>query len=550
MNEKYLKALGVCWKSLSVALFVVSVYWFTSLTIYLGNVLDFCHITLTQLLVVNFVLSTLGVVFLVGIMLCFGKTHYFRYILLFFLASGFCMWLESYVLLWKSSSFWLASGELVLFAGLFFVVYYFSSFFFQNAPKIAWVLILAQAAVVLPNWLSYDEDIHKQILPYVYLSGEIDQKDYTLSGEKNVIIFVLDSFGRGFYNDIVASSSSDFLNPFKDFTSFSKCMSLYPATQGALPTLLSGARGIDDLNLWDDDKTVYEQSLGGKTLTLPKMLEIFKGSPNILPQHLKEEGFLCFYDTHVNFRICIPVDCGFEYDHELLQRLDKPISSTVLTTGIIPLATARMSPHMYKDRCWSFFTEWIWYAYAIYCGDENSESEERSLTVRMPRAKCTLEEDHFFMQMPSVLPLQDMPIFRVYHLMGPHNDDPSQYVREPYVLKGKMDLEGVAKYLELLKAAGKYDDSYIVIMGDHGNHLEPLLERKNPILLIKRPGDAHEKIVESDEPVFIRDIAPTILSDLGIVTKEPYSVWNLSEAQKEERRKKWDEIKAADARYR
>ncbi|MDO4569836.1 MAG: hypothetical protein Q4D38_05595 [Planctomycetia bacterium] len=545
MKEKYLKALGVCWKALSVVLFVVSVYWFTSMTLYFGNELDFCHITLFQLSVVNFIISTLGIVFLVGIMLCFVRMRFFKPLLLFFLASGLCLWLESHVLLWESSSLLLASGELVLFAALFFVVYYFSSFFFQNATKIAWVFILAQAVVIFPDWWSYDKEIHRQFIPYEYLTDVPKQEDYTISSKQNVIILVLDSFGRGFYDDIVASSSRDVLLPFKDFTSFSKCMSLYPQTQGALPILLSGSREIDDLDLWGD----------GKKISGTELLAAFNGSPNILALELAKKGFWCVYSNYTSFRISIPLSSGFEYDQDLLKRLSKPLSSTVLTANIIPLATSRMSPHICKRGAGEYVAQWIWYFYEIYSRDESTDSEESrnggdSVEENSQKEAVFPNAEPFFTHLPSSLPLQDAPVFRVYHLFGPHNRDPSQYVRESYVLKGKMDLEGVAKYLDLLKAAGKYDDSYIVIMGDHGVHLEPLLERKNPILLIKRPGDTHEKIVESDTPVFIRDIAPTILSDLGIVTKEPYSLWNLSEAQKEERRKKWDEIKAADARYR
>ncbi|MDO4582859.1 MAG: sulfatase-like hydrolase/transferase [Planctomycetia bacterium] len=108
--------------------------------------------------------------------------------------------------------------------------------------------------------------------------------------------------------------------------------------------------------------------------------------------------------------------------------------------------------------------------------------------------------------------------------------------------KGKMDLDGVARFLELLKKSDVYDNSYIIVMGDHGGHLEPVLERKNPFFLVKRPGDTHEKMVTNDQPIFLRDIAPTILKDLGIVTEESYSFWNLSPEQKVERERCWERI--------
>lgn len=133
----------------------------------------------------------------------------------------------------------------------------------------------------------------------------------------------------------------------------------------------------------------------------------------------------------------------------------------------------------------------------------------------------------FFENLPEELLKQGENRFALYHFTGTHDIEfslvPPLQNRNRYLQKGKQDLDGVARFLELLRKSGVYENSYLVVMGDHGNHLEPVLERKNPFLLVKRPGDTHEPMATNEQPIFLRDIAPTILKDKGIVTKESYS---------------------------
>ena len=106
--------------------------------------------------------------------------------------------------------------------------------------------------------------------------------------------------------------------------------------------------------------------------------------------------------------------------------------------------------------------------------------------------------------------------FRFYHLDGVHkpfdNDEKLRRVRknEELTLQGVMII--LKEYMDELKALGVYDNSTIVIFGDHGRHnAEDAL--KYPAILVKRAGERHP-LQYSDHPVCFRNLVATIGSEI------------------------------------
>ena len=66
-------------------------------------------------------------------------------------------------------------------------------------------------------------------------------------------------------------------------------------------------------------------------------------------------------------------------------------------------------------------------------------------------------------------------------------------------------------YLDALRNIGKYDDSTIIILGDHG-----LGTHTDGVLLIKHKGEAHDVINEDETPVTYDDFIKTILAIVGV----------------------------------
>lgn len=109
--------------------------------------------------------------------------------------------------------------------------------------------------------------------------------------------------------------------------------------------------------------------------------------------------------------------------------------------------------------------------------------------------------------------------FRLYHFNGlhpPYSMTPyfdrvwSFGVSEQSVLQGDMKI--IYTYLNELKRAGVYDNSTIIITGDHGRHTYDNPE-SNPAFLIKMPSETHALTLNS-APIHFRNIAPTLASTI------------------------------------
>lgn len=107
--------------------------------------------------------------------------------------------------------------------------------------------------------------------------------------------------------------------------------------------------------------------------------------------------------------------------------------------------------------------------------------------------------------------------FRVYHYMGvhnPHNMNANLELEGLFDVSIQEALQGMMKiiyaYIDEMKRAGVYDDSMIIILGDHGRPKEgnPAC---NPAVLIKRPGESHELTYDS-APIHFRNVLATMAS--------------------------------------
>ncbi len=122
----------------------------------------------------------------------------------------------------------------------------------------------------------------------------------------------------------------------------------------------------------------------------------------------------------------------------------------------------------------------------------------------------------------------------------------------PYILDSNGDLsesatevsqtigsfKTIKQYLDYLKDIGVYDNSTIIITGDHGNPheetqpLHEIVDNGVTTAIFVKPRNAHNKtLVTSSAEVSINDLVPTIVKDAGIKTDKDYgeSVFDISE---------------------
>jgi hypothetical protein len=122
--------------------------------------------------------------------------------------------------------------------------------------------------------------------------------------------------------------------------------------------------------------------------------------------------------------------------------------------------------------------------------------------------------------------------FKYFHLLGvhpPHRlDEELRYFERPVSLsslqtQARADMKIVSKFLDRLRDLGAYDNSMIVIMGDHGTLLPEVppyyangdMSYIDPILLIK-PFGRRGKFEVSDRQATLSDLPVTVFKALGI----------------------------------
>jgi len=134
----------------------------------------------------------------------------------------------------------------------------------------------------------------------------------------------------------------------------------------------------------------------------------------------------------------------------------------------------------------------------------------------------------------------EAPVYKWYHYVGthvpPHWDEHCELRRgleptaENYRAQAHCILDGMAGFFEALKAAGIWDETAILITGDHGHNTvpddqvsaplnagmyEPLLGTGRPTLLIK-PAGAHGPLAVSRKPTDLLQVRSTALALAGL----------------------------------
>ena len=110
--------------------------------------------------------------------------------------------------------------------------------------------------------------------------------------------------------------------------------------------------------------------------------------------------------------------------------------------------------------------------------------------------------------------------FKYIHLQGSHPplnmDENIQYVEESTLIRQTMgSFRIVYEYIRQLKELGMYDDTLIIIMGDHGNYLGSDLERPARTgLMVKPAGSAGTPLNISHAPVSPDQLHATLMEGL------------------------------------
>lgn len=127
--------------------------------------------------------------------------------------------------------------------------------------------------------------------------------------------------------------------------------------------------------------------------------------------------------------------------------------------------------------------------------------------------------------------------FNVYHLWGAHSPtDMDTFTEQMEYLFGIVN-----HFTDKLKELGVYDNSTIIIMGDHGSHDLYNYPNSTPLFMIKEAGKTNDEIKTTSAPIYFADLMSTYLINAEIYNeatdKELYgsSIYDFNENSVRER---------------
>jgi|GEM_PF-3776813 len=302
--------------------------------------------------------------------------------------------------------------------------------------------------------------------------------EFELSREKNIIVFVIDTLQSDTLQKYIDSEYYQ-EGMLDDFTFFSNTVAGGASTNVAFPVFLSGNE-YDPEQSWGDyagevwaDNAFFEAMIKrGYDIRLYTDQQTVAGLPE---------------DYAENYTITDGAKIE-DYTHFLRK--------------LYQLGGFYLAPQAFKPALW-MSTEQI--TDNIDWGDEYYNINNISFYRDM------IQENGF--------ELEDNPCFRLYHLWGVHKEfcsDENLKEVTPNSVTEQQVMRGVAKelgiYLKQMKENKLYDQSMIVILGDHGRHEEGNIEA-NAAMMIKMPGEQHE-LQYSTAPVSFRNLYATLVEEV------------------------------------
>ncbi len=463
------------------------------------------------------------------------------------LAGATLLWIHGYVLVWRygimdgSTIAWEAVRWRALVDGGLWIAglglaWWKAPWIHRHASFGAAALLAIQAAsLMISSARSYQSptDFFKNF--YVEKSQQ-----FAFSPERNVVVIVLDEYQSDIFSEAITPNPV-YARGLDGFTYFPNTVAGFNFTEFAIPAILTG-------RIYDNQVTraefLYEAYLGP---SLPTLLQEAGFEVELYPWR----GFAnesMFYDERVatNFkRRPIP---RADRLHDLARLVD---------LSLFRCLPQFAKPWVHRDSQWllgPMMQQWL------AEGSVATAAGEAMPTPVEVGAHNTLDWDFIrharFTPAPKVPVTADRerPTFKFYHLAGIHV--PVKFNRE--IEHGEFDynrpnfsehaeayIKVMVAFLAELKKAGIYDQTMIVITGDHGSgrgpdmyvnpgsgevaaRLSPLASRGDfqrdkargaPLLLVK-PFGAHGELERAESPASVVDIPATVLAALELPVPE------------------------------
>lgn len=310
------------------------------------------------------------------------------------------------------------------------------------------------------------------------LSTGYNQFEY--SSDINLIVFCIDALDSQHFLNVL-KDDPDFADVFDDFTYFDDTLAGYPFTRNAMSLIYSGT--------WYENGESYKDYCNNAVKNAP------------ITKKLKKENYkIGLYqrdDFVLNNEICGGI---FENYLDFAPKFASRLEAQKL---IVKMAAVKYAPWDLKR-----------YGYNV------SEYSQNIKSLQQIEDSSTNYENYnfyYFVEQSNPITVTQEKCARFIHIEGAHV--PFRYDKDVNVIESGSYQQNVAasitickKYLERLKESGVYDNSAIVILGDHGFQTENIEDndltiRMNPALMIKGIGDRGEQMKIDSTPVSHKDLS-------------------------------------------
>lgn len=531
------------------AFFSLTLLFFGPSAIYFTNVFEFfsSYSEISYLLIITTLICTV----LLTIILSFLKKTIYKKAISILVTLSFLLWLQGNILKWDYGVFdgsdidwqkniFLGLIDVSIWIGFFILAIIKSSFIFKFSKKLCFAFLLIQSLSLIITFIDAPKVEGRKFI-------KIEQSSrFEFSSKKNIILIILDTFQTDVFQELLLEDPQQ-KKIFKDFTYFRNALGGFPTTKASVPLILTGSYYENLEPYYEFIKKVY--------------------TSNSLPKVLKENG----YGVHL---FPLPGNVYFREDIANNFVRKKSLDKKVLidTAFIYDIVLFRYLPHFFKKYIWND-QSWLLKDISINNLQIKSSKKERLREILKKRKKLNRRTDQlFFSLMKTRINMNSsLPTFKFYHLMGLHPPlklnrncefKKQGFTRENYKNQAICLLSSINGFLNTLKETGIYNNSMIVIIGDHGpgnwgleninikltkyNNIktaqsESLLKIKSgalPLFLVKQfKSSERSEINISDAPVSLSDIPKTILSELQIQNKfSGVSVFSLKETDVRRRR--------------
>lgn len=326
---------------------------------------------------------------------------------------------------------------------------------------------------------------------YYQLTGE---KMFTVAKDENVIVLMPDSFCRRYLSEALADDISH-LDMFKDFTYYSNMDSEWHPTFPSVIHMITGYEPFTGMGLWTPEERVQWRTDAWNSETCKTFFE-----------SVSNEGY--------KFYMNIPSACELfgAYDDvkdyvENAEYAESNVDKVRLIKMLFSMSIYRCVPYVVKPP-FEYFS-WDFAELERYNGKVAAyKNEDFYAEVKQG---ITVDE--------SVSKKIHVINWHGFHEEYTHDEfcNPVPNAEEVGITKlqnEKGALLCVKTYLEELKKAGRYDDSTIIVMGDHGKEYDGCV-------FVKLPGQKHDDYMAiNNEAKYYSGFQQTILDLIGAPKQE------------------------------